>query len=381
MVSGMRNIDPKDTYAIVVGVEKYAGGWDLDGPATDACKFVDWLLASGVAAENVRPFISPLEQNRDLVNRLAMRPQEAVSHLIYEEFTETLARQSGRLLIVKWGGHGVMKTDGTRRLFYADASRANMINFDLNSALTALRSEYFQSFESQIFIVDACAEYFELGGADVTLPHQTLPASLPALGRDQFVLLASRPGELAENFSAKKTGRFSEAVRQSLAGQESETWPPDMTRLATDLTRRFTELRDAGEGSQTPSFFWYRDWKDNEWSLGRASAQNAAPAVVGRRALSLNDKRRLAQALLLCPSVAGYHSRETVLLQLRRRIYNSISRNPVAQIDVLNTVNTCLNYAGGMMELIEAVLVFDAETTAAQDLEKLARELMPEEFT
>jgi hypothetical protein len=379
-MSGMSNIDPKDTHAIVVGVEKYAGGWDLDGPAADACKFVNWLRARGVVAENIRSFISPVDQNRGLLNQTVPRPQDALSHLIYEEFTENLARKSGKLLIVMWGGHGVIKADGTRRLFYADANRANMVNFDLNSALTALRSEYFQSFESQIFIVDSCAEYFELGNAGVSLPHQTLPSSLPASGRDQFVLLASRPGELAENLSAKKTGRFSDAVRQLLEAQGGETWPPDMPRLAADLSRRFTELRDAGEVSQTPSFFWYKDWNDNEWSLGTAPVQGTARAAVARRALSVNDKRRLMQALLPCPSVAGLNSRESVLRQLRRRIYNSIPRNPVPQVDVFNIVDTCLNYAGGMMELVEAVLVFDGDTTAAQDLDKLVRELMPEEF-
>lgn len=380
-MSKARKINPKDTYAIVVGIEKYDGGWDLDGPASDACKFVDWLLAKDVLAENIALFLSPLDRNLTLLNRAEPKPKTAFSHLIYQEFTENLARKNGELLIVKWDGHGVIKADGTRRLFYADANRANMVNFDLNSALTALRSEYFQGFKSQIFIVDSCAEYFELGGADVSLPHQTFPASYPAEGRDQFVLLASRPGELAANLTLKKTGRFSEAVRHLLEKQDDATWPPDMQGLTADLLQRFTELRDAGEAYQTPSFFWYRDWNDNQGSLGSAHVQGGAVPAGSRRELMPNDKRLLTQALLLCPSMKNYNSREAVLLQLRSRIYNSIPRSTTAQIDVSNVVNTCLNYVGGMIELVEALRIFDGETTAAQNLDRLVRNLMPEEFT
>lgn len=381
VMSESRKIDPKDTHAIVVGIEKYDGGWELDGPATDACKFVDWLRARHVPADNITLFLSPLDQNLGVLNRPQPQPKGAFSHQIYQEITENLARKNGELLIVNWGGHAVIKADGTRRLFYADANQANMVNFDLNSALIALRSEYFQGFKSQIFIVDACAEYFELGGVDVSLPHQTLPAGYPAEGCDQFVLLASRPGELAENLTTRKTGRFSEAVRQLLGKQDNATWPPEMQRLTTDLLQRFTELRDAGEVYQTPSFFWYRDWNDNEGTLGNAHIQGRAVLASSRRGLTAIDKRRLTQALLLCPSMKNFNTREAVLMQLRSRIYNSIPRNATAQIEVFNVVDTCLNYVGGMLELMEAVRVFDGETNAVQNLDNVIQKVMSEELS
>ena len=48
-------VDPQKTYALVVGVEKYAAGsnWDLDGPTSDANKFVEWLRGRQVPVENI----------------------------------------------------------------------------------------------------------------------------------------------------------------------------------------------------------------------------------------------------------------------------------------------------------------------------------------
>lgn len=42
---------PENTYALVVGIEKYDAGpdWDLDGPTRDASRFCAWLLSSTLA--------------------------------------------------------------------------------------------------------------------------------------------------------------------------------------------------------------------------------------------------------------------------------------------------------------------------------------------
>src|SRR5450432_361701 len=58
-----RAADPATTYAIVVGIEKYAGGkdWNLNGPASDACRMALWLRKNGVPADRIAFHLSPLD--------------------------------------------------------------------------------------------------------------------------------------------------------------------------------------------------------------------------------------------------------------------------------------------------------------------------------
>jgi hypothetical protein len=64
-------ISPEETYALIVGIEKYQAGsdWNLNGPANDAINFANWLLARGVTPENIHLFVSPLDENRDLLQK------------------------------------------------------------------------------------------------------------------------------------------------------------------------------------------------------------------------------------------------------------------------------------------------------------------------
>ena len=54
-------------YALVVGIETYQLGadYDLDGPARDGLRFIDWLQSYDVPSENIRFFVSPLIQNAE----------------------------------------------------------------------------------------------------------------------------------------------------------------------------------------------------------------------------------------------------------------------------------------------------------------------------
>jgi len=57
-------VSPARTHAVVVGVEQYAAGskWDLDGPASDACRIAGWLRDRGVPAEQISLHLSPLTE-------------------------------------------------------------------------------------------------------------------------------------------------------------------------------------------------------------------------------------------------------------------------------------------------------------------------------
>src|SRR5205809_330141 len=97
----MRNFSAsfKHTYALVVGIEKYALGDDLDGPAHDARRFADWLVARGVPHENIALLLSPLDRNRTLLENwsgsyLWQATRERVSYAA----NQWLRRQRGELL-------------------------------------------------------------------------------------------------------------------------------------------------------------------------------------------------------------------------------------------------------------------------------------------
>jgi hypothetical protein len=99
-------ISPEETYALVVGIEKYkaGSGWDLNGPANDAIQFVNWLLERKVNPENIHLFLSPLDTNRNLIQNTTLNYQAAnqeniINAIIYELLSKDV---TGELLYVFW---------------------------------------------------------------------------------------------------------------------------------------------------------------------------------------------------------------------------------------------------------------------------------------
>jgi hypothetical protein len=350
----------KRTYALVVGIEQYAGGseWKLNGPASGARHFADWLIGRGVPAANVKLFLSPLDENSDLLNRPGPTVRAATGDVIYNAINDELRPADGDLLYLFWAGHGIISIDGTRRLFCADARADSVVTLNLNSLLSALHTDAFVGFPQQIVVVDACANYIESLPLAHTLPERTFAQGGPR-SAEQFVLLGAKPGDLAKNLDAEKTGLFSREVRELLEREPLDRWPPDMVALTASLQRRFIKLREERLTDQTPSFFWYRDWDANEGTLGQPSIE---PAVATSAALpadllevTFREKGEVVDALVSIPAIKNPNNRETILQQLRSDIYRSIPRDPALQFDVFNTVDTCLNYAGGIQELYEVV--------------------------
>ncbi|MFM9046215.1 MAG: hypothetical protein ACKOOH_00855, partial [Cyanobium sp.] len=89
---------PNHTHALIVGIERYAAGqqWDLDGPLNDALQIRDWLLSSGVPAEQIHLHVSALEKNRAaLVDRSIWYQQptdqalrETIERIKYKPFEQ-----------------------------------------------------------------------------------------------------------------------------------------------------------------------------------------------------------------------------------------------------------------------------------------------------
>jgi hypothetical protein len=363
---------PQNTYALVVGIEKYNAGseWDLDGPAQDAGRFTRWLLDRQIPRNNIALFASALDEpsfNQKTGNLAFMAPTH---QNLYQKLTSDLPEKKGDLLFIFWGGHGVITPEGHRRLFYADATANNLRNLDLNLLSTFLRSEYYSGFERQIWIVDACANFIYDPRQEKALPWETFPTPSPRTLVDQFILLAANPGQLALNLDEKKTGVFSRAVLEELAHQPPGSWPPDFKLISETLEQKFVALRQAGLVDQTPVHYWNRDWLGNENTFSEVKgvsikAEGVAKDLAGTVPIrdwpkfSFDAKKELVNKLLACPSMSLESGRRSVLSNLNFTIKHRIPEDPVPVNFVMNIVTTCQAFPGGLHELVNIIEFYE----------------------
>jgi hypothetical protein len=364
------------TEAIIVGVESYTVGanWNLDGPASDACRFARWLLAKGVPSERITLLVSPLPENRPLLDDLGLPYQPAEHAAITRALIDDLSQKSGDLLVFFWSGHGAIDARNSRRLFCSDATAANLRHLSLNSLLASWRTNTIGHFPRQIGFVDACQNYIEYSRLASTIPEDTLPSGTPVSGVEQFFLLAASVGELAANLTSRKAGAFSLALMEELVKSGTD-WPPDVTDLNQQLMERFTILRDMGRAEQTPSHFWYRDWNGSEGTI--ASHQQRMPSKPGSAIQLTNEERdQVVLALLELEIMSNTTERDSLIADLRREIKHNTARSPKARFDVDNLVKTALKYNGGLKELIHVVKRFEgAETDGWRNLETVLASL------
>jgi hypothetical protein len=377
----MISADLKRTHAVVVGVEKYDAGtaWDLDGPAADARRFVEWLLTRGVPAEQVQMFLAPLGHNQPWNAPAGLTVEPADRASILRGLFTTLAARRGDLLLVYWGGHGVLTVDDTRRLYYADATQLAKFNLDLTALLVSLRTDVLPGFPRQVVIVDACQNYLDEAALVASLPHETLPRGELLDDRQQFVLLAARPGEPAANSGARKAGTFSLELLEELARAPATPWPPDLDRVARRLLDRFIALRASGQARQTPIVLRTRGWDGREDSLWQAAppAGAASPPTVGQRPLDLGERTELVDRLL--ETMFGERSaRESMLLDMRREVATSIPRHNRDRLEVTNALRTCRQYPGGFEELIAIIVAYEGDSEPVRALLQAVRRILPD---
>ncbi len=370
---------PQRTYALVVGIERYEAGaaWDLDGPAQDAARFTSWLASRGVPADQMLVFLSPLD---DQPPGVPLPAGVTASPARHEPVTEAIKRilpgWRGDMLWLFWAGHGVLTRDDGLRLFYADASAEDKRNLNLNSLLTALRSDRYPGLPRQVGVVDACQTYAERMQLATTLPNETLPYGQPLPGHEQFVLYAASPGQVAINLGSVKAGLFSQAVMEELSGPDGNRWPPEMDNVAASLDRRFVELRAAGHTGQTPTSFRWRPWTGGERVLGDTVPESAGTAAAVRRPPSGEALRELVERLLDLSVIADPVSRANIVRRLRKGLATSIPYDSASRPHVVNIIMRCLDYPGGLAELMEAVKLYaDPKDPALREAEQAAGHL------
>ncbi|BDI17784.1 hypothetical protein ANSO36C_35860 [Nostoc cf. commune SO-36] len=260
-------ISSDETYALVVGIEKYQQGDDsnLDGPASDAIKFAEWLLAKKVKKENIYLFISPSDNNQNLLENFKEKTKLTSQPANRENITNAIDRLlkedvSGQLLYVFWGGHGsITKSEDTKRLlWFSDTDYTNCKSLDFFSLLEALKNSPIRfGFSQQVYLLDTCAS--RLYNQDVHLPtinwikksSQSGSSSSQSGNHAQFVLFASAEYEVAENHAG--SGVFSQAVMEELNKLPADCLLPEMMALTQAVEEK---LKAAGKPEPVYKRFW-----------------------------------------------------------------------------------------------------------------------------
>ncbi|WP_416978790.1 effector-associated domain 2-containing protein [Streptomyces sp. T028] len=361
--------------ALVVGVEQYQGGsaWTLDGPAHDALGYVRWLLEVGLPPDRITLLLSPLDRNADAVRSIGLRHRPSDRATVHDVLFRELPTDQGDFLLVVWSGHGLLDTDGRRRLLYEDAAPDDIRCLDLDAALAAYRSDLVASFPSQLWLIDACQTYADPARVRGALRSDPVPAGRPRPRPGQYALFACGPGEAARNEATARIGTFSTAALKELRGAPREgvppDWPPDPASLTAALSGIFQELRRAGRAHQTPSYFWHSgpEGTSERWTEGTPVA--TTPARTLRIALQL--KKQLVSALENVPSMADPDSRAVVFTQLPAEILSSLPRSAVPRLQLLNLIDICAAFPDGLVRLREAIGLADSGTGALQDLDRV----------
>jgi hypothetical protein len=371
-------IEPTRTFALVVGVERYGFGseWDLNGPASDAIRFVRWLLERSVPAENIRLHLSTLPENDGLKTEVQDIPaHDATLAQVKDSFEHWLGEKGsagrGDLLLVFWGGHGVL-TDAQRRLvFCEDASELRSGTLDLDTRLEQLRKRPWSAFQRQAGFVDTCANYF-VGKIreKIGLEETRYVGGTPDPGVRQWMMYAAASGEVAANFDVRRTGAFSEVVLEELDAAPAGTWPPDLNKVHSRVSDRMRELRESGQLRQTPVFLKLGDWEGNEWIDGEIPVPPVVQESVRVSGASVRQYRTLVEVLGSVPGPGVTDLWAPLLDQLPEGLRERLQPPPGSPpLDSLAVVAAAFEHDGGAC-LLRALAAIGADSVLVKRIEE-----------
>ena len=380
-------VDLATTHALLIGIEQYDDGVNpLDGAANDVYRFVRWLCDRQVPRDQISVLLSPLEANQKIAQAtaelLGQPSLPAATRANVDGAFEQLKKTEASLFWMLWGGHGWVTPAGERRLFYADATRQSYKNLDLSQQLTAMRSTLYKGMAEQVIMVDACANSFKPREGE--FPHDQPAIGEPLPNLRQLVMFAASSGEYAENKGIEKAGLFSDEVLKELNLLPVEAGFPDMEAVMSRVQRKFVNLRAEGKVEQTPFLLMYRPFSGGEQHFGQIQpasqmTQPIKPLKMPQPKLDIQAKIDLIDLLMDCRSMTEPELRQAILSQLRPQIYNNLRRSGITRVEVGNLLDICLEYTGGLRELLLAIRGFEDNPETLNALLNRAKQLLPEE--
>lgn len=381
--------DPTTTKALLVGIEKYDAGdhLNLNGPAHDVLRMVQWLLRQGIPAGNLTIFLSPLDSNSAIADQIrnltGSTPTSATQSNIRDKLTTKLQQESASLFIFYWGGHGWVTQEGERRLFYADAQIKDERNLDFNDLLVTMRSDHYKEMSRQLFIIDACANYID--HSRTKPPSEALSKGKLSPSTEQYALFAAKLGDRAKNLDSEKTGLYTkELLTEFESLPPNISWLPEIEAISARLQRKFVDLRNQGLTEQTPTTLWNRDWIGNDLSFGQMPIDPVLETtkILSKmpKELTFSELLQIVNSLIACDTLRDSQRRDVIVDQLRPEIRNNIRRANDPKTDIINIVKTSRNYPGGLKELLAIVNFYESNSVQFQALKQTISNILPEEL-
>ncbi|MEV8531918.1 caspase family protein [Streptomyces sp. NPDC051211] len=362
---------PERVFALVVGIERYAAGpsWDLPGPARDALRFRDWLLARGVPERNILLHLAP---TAGFTPQASHGPADHRS--LRHDLVHRLPALDGDLLWVWWGGHGVLDKDEYIRLYTADATVSDKRNLDLESARRLLSSDAVPGFARQIWVVDACQTFAEEHAHRHSLPAEQLPAGGRENVHDQVLMLAADRGQRAANDPVRATGLFSAAVLDTLQDRTevgAAAGPADTDALFGTVRERMAALRLEGHTGQLPRLVLHGPDRTEILRSAPSPAVAAGHPVPGSAPARrpLRARADLLDALLAYPFMMDPSKRELMVRLLDTPAVQTMNRGSDPRSDVTAVYVALRRLPGGLWLWYDAVTLLDPDETLAAGLE------------
>ena len=385
-------MNPNNVYALIVGIERYPLDTDipqLNGPARDAVKFLNWLVNKGVPAENIELFLSPLDGNvSDIEIALDGLGQGSSSYqratrLSVMNGIKALRAKGGpdRLLHVFWAGHGFLtQVEGTtRRLFYTDTTFKEFRNLDLDSLLVALRTSERGGpvFSQQCVFIDACADSKGLGFYPTleaeAVADKFMPTGLYGQSQ-QRALFAAAEYRVAINESVLGTGRFSQAVFEAI---KDEPLLPNMDAVAQQVKASAAE-----DGSYKPVYWSYTVGGEDsdvidrvEPSLGLESNDNKVLEPNAKKASPAEKLKEIPPSQLRTALVRAFPTKIRLEMMFNESLGAQLDTRLNFEISVSGDVNTIvyelLQWADNnemTLELIQAAYAANPRKTELKSI-------------
>ena len=298
------------TYAIVVAVEEYPGlgaKSTLPGVAEEAAKFVRWLIDDRhLPPAHIQVFTNGRADFGAVVQGNATAD-------VVNKFLANVGVNwpDGELLLIYWAGHGFVSREGTRRLFFGDATSAVKSNLDMEQLIQVLRSTARGGFNQQIAIIDACARFFESLQSTKGLPAGGLPqGNVQLKGVKQYFYFAASSGEYATQ------SVFGKKVLELLKVVPAEEWPPNARVLRNGIEELFDQLVADRPARQQPAWLEYSDDEDNRLQRGVLPTTDEIHEAVKRAVLPLPFIRSLAEQAVRCPTLSPQEGRDLLVAAL-----------------------------------------------------------------
>ncbi|MEU8007910.1 hypothetical protein AB0B66_42705 [Catellatospora sp. NPDC049111] len=349
--------------AVVVAAEDYHGDstlGPLDGPALDAARYIEWLRDRGVPDGAITLVASPLTASRPLIDALGLPARPATQAEIYDLFAHELPTDTANLLIVVWGGHGAIDGGKARRLFTVDATMSDQRNLDFDSLSDALLTSYYPAFQRQLLIVDACQNLTSELRYVNQLPRQVMPRGNHILDREQHILFAAAPGQVAMNDTRRKTGLFSDELLRLLQ-DPAAFWPPDADQLAQRLDTRFATIRAEETAVRQPPYLWRRTPTHD------GQVFDLTPAHGRLQRLSLGALNTIVSVMEDVDELCSVPNLQVLIGMLPSPIRAAVPYSDVPRTSLIQLLRTCDKFAEGRnaLTLVLAIGMADRQGFAS----------------